>query len=256
MRFPSAAIIGALLSLSLPLQAEERTPGDDQESSKVSGVEFAEDVVLKPSDVVTPVIQATDMESFNIFLNTLTAIAAAVAAVVAAIGLNRWRQQLRGNVDFEAARRILAAVLKIRDSIKSFRNPFHAAWEIAATEAKPCEFYERELYARRWNAVVEAGEELRLAELEGEVLWGREYLDRLSPLTDCIRDLSYALEDYLKRKEGALGVDPDSPYFAQAEELVKGKVGKAAPDEFEQRVLSAVAALERYLRPKLSGKAQ
>lgn len=56
MRRPSVAVISALLSLSLPLKAEEKAPGDGQENSNVSGVEFAEDVALKASDLVTPVV--------------------------------------------------------------------------------------------------------------------------------------------------------------------------------------------------------
>lgn len=194
------------------------------------------------------------MEIFAAAVEAIAAIGAAVAAIVAVVGVNSWRKQLRANVNFDAARRSLLAALKVRDAIRAFRNPFHSIQEIAATGADSLQGYERELYTRRWKSVVEAGEELRAVELEGEVLWGYEYTKRVKPLTDCVRDLSFAIDDYLRRKEGAPGTDPDSPYLAKAEAIVKGKVGRDAPDEFEAKVLAAVKALEDFLRPMLAAK--
>lgn len=194
------------------------------------------------------------MEIFTAVVEAIAAVGAAVAAIVAVIGVNSWRHQLRANVDFEAARRALLATLKVRDAIRAFRNPFHSIQEIAATGADSFQNYERELYTRRWKSVIEAGDELRAVELEGEVLWGDDYTAQLRPLTDCVRELSFAIDDYLRYKEGAPGTDPDTNYLAAAEAIVKGKVGKQAPDEFETRVLAAVEALEDFLRPKLAEK--
>ncbi|HEV8581134.1 MAG TPA: hypothetical protein VGX68_18880 [Thermoanaerobaculia bacterium] len=193
------------------------------------------------------------MDAFTAGINVLTALAAAAAAVVTFIGLNSWRRQLRTNADFEAARRALLAALKVRDSIISFRNPMHWVQEIAASGAKDLN-YERDLYTKRWEQVTAAGEELRLVELEGEVLWGREYLDRLRPLTDCIRDLGWGIQDYLRRKEEAPGTDPKSPWLAEAEAVVKSKSKRDAPDTYEKRLLDAVTGLEEFLRPKLAAK--
>jgi hypothetical protein len=189
---------------------------------------------------------------FTAIAEAIAAVGAAVAAIGAVIGVNSWRHQLRANVDFEAARRALLAALKVRHAIRAFRNPFHSIQEIAATGAESFSNYERELYTRRWKSVVEAGEELRAVELEGEVLWGRDFAAQLKVLTDCVRDLSFAIDDYLRRKEGAPGTDPDSRYLTEAEAIVKKKVGKQALDEFETKVFAAVEALEAFLRPKLA----
>lgn len=194
------------------------------------------------------------MNVFTAIVEAIAAVGAAIAAIVAVIGVNSWRRQIRANVDFEAARRALLAALKVRDAMRSFRNPFHSIQEIAATGADSFQNYERDLYTRRWKSVVEAGEELRAVELEGEVLWGREFAIQLRPLTDCVRDLSFAIDDYLRRQEGSPGTDPDSQYLVEAEGIVKGQVGKKAPDDFEKRVLAAVEALEAFLQPKLAAK--
>lgn len=191
------------------------------------------------------------MEVLTTSINALAAVAAAAAALVAFFGLAAWRQQLRANVDFDAARRALLAAFRIRDAILVFRNPMHWMPEIVGSGATDLANYERDLYAKRWERVTAAGDELRSVELEGEVLWGREYLERLRLLTDCIRDLRFGLDDYLRRKKGAPGTDPMSPFLAEAQAIIKSKSTRDKPDAFETRVLEAIAGLEAFLRPRL-----
>lgn len=182
------------------------------------------------------------MESCTVIAEVIAAVGAAVAGITALISVNSWRRQLRSKVEFDAARRALLAALRVRDEIRAFRNPLHWIQEIGAAGAKDSSGYERELYSRRYRSVAEAGQELRAAELEGEVLWGQEYLNRLEPLTDCVRDLGFAYDDYFRRPDGELA--------ARAEAIVKGEPG----DDFERRVLEAVDEMERFLRPKLGAK--
>jgi hypothetical protein len=58
-----------------------------------------------------------------------TAGAAIVAAVVAVLGLRAWRRQLRGQTQYELARRLLRAVYRVRDEIQGVRNPVIMASE-------------------------------------------------------------------------------------------------------------------------------
>lgn len=62
---------------------------------------------------------------------TITAIkdlllggAAVATASVAVAGLKRWRLELRGKADFEAARALARATYKLRDELAICRSPF------------------------------------------------------------------------------------------------------------------------------------
>src|ERR1700730_13385920 len=51
------------------------------------------------------------------------AAAAVTTAVVAVLGLKRWRAELRGKADFDVARGLIRATYKLRDEIQSCRVP-------------------------------------------------------------------------------------------------------------------------------------
>ena len=51
-------------------------------------------------------------------------LAAAVTASVAVVGLKRWRRELRGKADSEAARALSRVTYNLRDQIALCRSPF------------------------------------------------------------------------------------------------------------------------------------
>ena len=59
-------------------------------------------------------------------------ISGTILIVIAIMGLQTWKRQLKGNTEYELARRFLSAVYKIRDAISYIRNPFVSAGEIAS----------------------------------------------------------------------------------------------------------------------------
>jgi len=200
--------------------------------------------------------------------DVIAALAAVTGATVAVIGLRTWRRQLRGGVELETARLALRAAYKMRDAIKVVRNPFHDISEIVtASESSSAEShgsekqeanvlggYERPLYAKRWQQVLEAGNELRAAEIEGEVLWGRPFIMSLDPLTTCVHDLSFEMSEYLRYREMEDRTAVEEALIKESARTVKAKPGKDGPDEFERRVDSAIENLEAFVRPRIELK--
>jgi hypothetical protein len=115
----------------------------------------------------------------------VTALAAGIGAVVAVVGLNAWKKQLKGKTDYELARRYLRAVYKIRDAIKFVRNPFISLGEMEqalkerGSNQSTSDHKEtsRAVYSVRWKKVTEAGSDLTLELREAEVSWGKDEKD-------------------------------------------------------------------------------
>jgi hypothetical protein len=66
----------------------------------------------------------------SIAKDIFTVLASITAGIVAIIGLQTWKKQLKGKTEYELAQRLLMAVYKIRDAIYYVRNPFMSAGEI------------------------------------------------------------------------------------------------------------------------------
>jgi len=135
----------------------------------------------------------------SISKDILTGVAAVTAAIVAVVGLQAWKKQLKGKVEYELARRVLRAALNVRDSIRFVRNPFQSGGEIdiALKEAgididpKDPSFRansERAVYQRRFKKVDLSMSELEIELLEAEVSWP-EIKTRVRPLRGCINKL-------------------------------------------------------------------
>jgi len=54
--------------------------------------------------------------------------------VVAALGLQAWRTQLKDKTEYELARRVLRAVYQVRDSRQAVRNRVQSSPEIQEME--------------------------------------------------------------------------------------------------------------------------
>lgn len=72
------------------------------------------------------------LKDFNIiYLQLFESIAVIIAAIVAIIGINSWRKELKYKREYELAEEVLALFYETRDVIKEIRNPVshHTEWE-------------------------------------------------------------------------------------------------------------------------------
>jgi hypothetical protein len=119
-------------------------------------------------------------------LKDAISIITSVALVLIGIsGLETWKRQLRGNVEYDQSRKLLRAVYKVRDAIRIVRNPFMGtaehitALERAGISTKEINSFDDKLrdkafrlaYQGRLEKLSEAVSELNLVAFEAEVLW-------------------------------------------------------------------------------------
>jgi hypothetical protein len=99
-------------------------------------------------------------------------------------GLSTWRRQLRGNAEYDLARRVLRITYRVRDEIEAARKPMASPGEVklALKEAgvtldgvsseESLTIQSWATTARRWNRVHEAVADLRVEMREMQALWG------------------------------------------------------------------------------------
>jgi hypothetical protein len=204
------------------------------------------------------------MNPIEAFEKAATGVAALVAAWVAWRGLEAWRVQLHGKTEYDLARRVLRAVLKVRDQIAFVRHPFVPAAETMeayrAAGINPAEVdlpkddnrAAQLVYLKRWQPLAAAASDLSVEILEAEVLWGRSSRDLEAELRQLIGELNTAITIY-QRDVHTQHYNPERAEKA-AERLEKSFAivfGGVPDDAFAKRVESVVERFEAMLRPHL-----
>jgi hypothetical protein len=188
----------------------------------------------------------------------LVSIAAGVTAIVVAVkGLATWKRQLRGNADFDLAKRALHAVFGFRDAIRACRSPFMSGAEMEdALEAEDSGRPERVFasdkarhdagqltaYQRRWRRVADAQSKVHDLSLEAEALWGPQIPQMLVELAKSSAELHWAIEQYVSRREIRL----ESDEYARIRKIVF-EADTTPPADFTKQLTATVDAIGREL---------
>lgn len=123
------------------------------------------------------------MDKMELITDVITSGAALTAAVVAVRGLSTWQHQLKGQSEYDLARRILVSVFKYRDALIGVRHPAMWANEMPYPSKEKADtmtqdqirFYGiAEAYQARWDKVQEQRTSLYTDLLESEAIWGNE----------------------------------------------------------------------------------
>jgi hypothetical protein len=190
-------------------------------------------------------------------------VAAVTATVVAIKGLRTWKKQIRGNADFDVAKRTLHAVYDLREAIMACRDPFMSAGELAdaleaaeqdnpgpervfATPADYKDAASRAAYQRRWKRVADAEVRARAPALEGEALWGPDVRKALLEVSRLCVALHAGLEQYVSRRETRL----DAESFSQVTETI-WEIDRTTPNPFTAKLAASIDAVEQLLAPHL-----
>jgi hypothetical protein len=212
------------------------------------------------------ILQNTTLnESFgaNWFLtlkDVILLLVAIIGATSAIVGLRTWRKQLKGNTEYQLARRLMIAVYKSRDYIKFVRNPFMDGGEISQalkemneeTHLRDPKYdvkVSRAVYTVRWKKLSEVLSELKLELLESEVIWGKEVVNKLQPFYDCIKELNFAIYQHINAIDGL--------FKLKAEEIKKNNLiiydtsDDPTKNELSGKFKKAVEEIEKYIKPKL-----
>jgi hypothetical protein len=195
--------------------------------------------------------------------DVIVSISALAAALVAFLGVNAWRRQLKGTTEYQNALKVLRALYAVRESVIEARDrfilPTDAVQQPPATG--PEEFrvrVEARSYQRRLVRVGAARGELLLAQQEALAVWGDPAKEALEDLLEAIADLFTTYELYfdeeiaLARRRDQEGKDETR----DAENLVMRRVlysalSKDGKDPFGERIARAVARAEEFYRARL-----
>jgi hypothetical protein len=185
--------------------------------------------------------------------------AAVTTAVVAVTGLKKWRQELEGKSQFDAARGLVKSTYKLRDQLQVCRSPFYSAHEFptdykgghgtnsAEEEARAW----AHVYKNRWDSVWDAIQEFDSQTLEAEALWGASIRTKTEALRQCVREVNAAIDAVISDKVvGGENFKADKE-FAKAMRSIVAASRDDEKNEMNQKMAKAISSIEDEVRPHL-----
>lgn len=191
--------------------------------------------------------------------DVLLGAAAATTAIVAIIGLDKWRKELEGKTGFEAARGLIKATYKLRNQLQICRSPLYSALEFPADYkgGLGCLSKEEEtkawvhIYKNRWDPVWIAIQDFDTQTLEAEALWGTGIRTKTDALRQCVRELNIAIESVINDKaNGGENFKADKE-FAKSMRSIVAAGREDDKNEFNQKIAQAIFGIEDEIRPHL-----
>lgn len=200
-----------------------------------------------------------------LYATWLYAIATFGLAVAALIGLRVWSWQLTGKTEYDAARRLLRAVYRLRDALAEVRSPFFSLTgsSAAVVDDSDPESIQRShvdsCVSQHIRPVVAAYHRLCRRHADAEVYWDDELEAlRLRMYKECIGPFVYKgvlalramygddeARSLLKRREERQERD-------EASAIAHDTTGsREKPDEFSLRVLEVIKAYRSHLGPRI-----
>ncbi len=198
-------------------------------------------------------------EIISIIKDILIAVAAAVTATVAVLGLKSWSRELRGKADFEVARGLIRATYKLRDELGFCRSPFIRAQEFPEGYYKPTgkntPQEEAEglayVYKNRWQPVWNAIQEFDVQALEAEALWGSDLKAKTNVLRKCVSELNAAIDALISDKSsGGRDFESDREFGRKIRSTVSASGGDSK-NELSKKIIDAVTKIEDKVRAHL-----
>jgi hypothetical protein len=192
----------------------------------------------------------------------ITALAALTAGIIAVLGLRTWKKQLKGKTEYELARRLLGAVYKLREAIRSVRTPFISVGEISRAleeanikldqlDPNSAAIQERAVYQKRWENIRQALEELDLEAFEAEVVWGYQVTEKLKSLQKCIRTLFASIQIHLRQLQPEYKDNFDAKAIEKIDQVIYITSEDPSNDPFATELAEAIGEIEDFLKPQL-----
>lgn len=178
---------------------------------------------------------------------------AIVTVCLAIYGLKSWRRELTGKTHFEAAKRLLQALYKVREAFWGVRSRFIAAAEFppgygGAHGKSHQEEFEAFLHVfkNRWEPLWEGIQEFDIAALEGEVLFGEEIKKKTDNVRSCLSTLRTSIDFELSNiRSGRRELDRDF------EQNIRRDIYASREDDdpLSIEMRSAISEVERVIKP-------
>jgi hypothetical protein len=185
-----------------------------------------------------------------------------MGAFVAVKGLNTWKRQLKGQSEYELARRILVSIFKYRDAILNVRHPAMWAYEMPSPSLdeekdmtqEQLRFYgTSKAYQARWDKVQTERTSLYPDLLESEAIWGDELKKLFKELFKLESELFTCVQNYVT----LINPDTDKSYKKAIMEIKSKRRDilyddlSVNGDDYKKEFQSHIDKIEKYLKPKL-----
>jgi hypothetical protein len=184
--------------------------------------------------------------------------AATVTAIVAVVGLQNWRRELKGRTEFETAFRFIKSAYKLRDELHICRSPlirmhefpegyFGSDTQNTAEENAQAWAY---VYKNRWEPVWSAVQDFDAHTLESEALWGSDVKKRAEKLRACVAELNTSIDAIINDKQSGGEDFKSDPEFGQQ---MRSNVSATRKDDnaLTKQISDAIESIEDAVRPHL-----
>lgn len=182
--------------------------------------------------------------------------------IIGVLWLSTWKKQIKWNIEFDTARKILNQIYIMRRGVEIVRNPFMSAYEMNYTwvidwlSKKEIEAAGiRIAYNNRFELLDETKQKILLDILEAEVLWWKEIKMKLYDFLWIIKELEMAISDYLqikslsnieKKEEYRIQRSKEIRSIVYAKTLNSIEINKN--DQFGIRLEWSINEIEDYVR--------
>jgi hypothetical protein len=219
-------------------------------------------LILDTLNVSSNIINDADISTLSLIKDILLILVAILGAIVAILGLNTWRKQLKGNSEYELARRLLKSIYELREAIQIVRNPLISPEEMVesyknadASDTNDQLFDSKiniYVYQYRWNDISKSISNLNVDLLEAEVLWGKEIKNLANNILKLVSELRFGIKDFLEL--GIKGIKEE--YGEERVKKVKGLIYKKLDyiedDEFSGKLTTEIQNIESFLKPYIT----
>ena len=199
---------------------------------------------------------------FSIAKDIATTIIAGIALYIACQGLSTWRRQLKGNAEYDVARKLIFSAYKLRDALEGVRVPgihsmetAHALKETGISldgmdDRTSLRTQKAAVYQLRWRPVQDAKNELRLNSLEARALLGDEAEAAFREANSCVQKLWAAIivEWEFERND----VREEAVDIIARRKILYPMATKPEEDSYMVEVNKAVERFEKLAKPHLT----
>lgn len=199
--------------------------------------------------------EITGLQVLTATKDILIVIATIITASVAIHGLKKWKTELTGKAEFEAAKALMKSVYKLRNEIIDSRSPFISGPEFPEDYSfKLKKIAEEEggayahVYHNRWKPISAALSDLEASVLEAEALWGKEVKEAEKKINSVVKRLRSAFNSIVR---DAYSLGENFKDKAYRERVYKDAVTGEEEDDLALKLNQAVEAFESIARPHL-----
>ena len=197
---------------------------------------------------------------FSVTKDIVLTLTAVTGSYVAVRGLNTWKRQLSGQVNYNLSKNLLMGLFKYRDAINFVRYPIMTLTsDLLPEEGNRLNMNAEEIrffsvcnaYGQRWKDVSEVSFQLYTHLTEAEAIWGDEISHIWKSVQEKEMQLHSAIREYLDLKNPndsySISDISQQEYMQLRRVICEGGRNDAFKKEFEDKLNKMIS----YIRGKL-----